>query len=257
MSRIKVLIEEEQEILREAYKAILSDESSIELIGVRDGTCIAKGDKESVEKILLETNPDIVLLGTKLVQSSTIRGLEMIRVDFPHVGIVLLSAHYDAEGIRRLKRFARKSNRGAYLLKYSISTAGELIRVIRDVAEGRVIVDPQVFAGLIQDSDLSDSNISGLTARELEVLGWLSMGYRNSAIAQILCLEPKTVERHISNIFSKLNNDDAELKHPRVEAVLSYFKATGQLRLDTPDENLAPKDTIPKNPEILPHILHS
>ena len=229
MNRIKVLIEEEQEILREAYRNILSEEPSIEVVGVSDGQCIAKGDKEGIEKMIAETNPDIVLLGTKLVQSATITGLEVIRVDFPKVGIVLLSAHYDAEGIGRLKGFARNNTRGAYLLKYSISTAKEIVRVVTDVAEGQIILDPQVFAGLIQDSDLSDSRMSELTARELEVLGWLAMGYKNAAIAQTLCLEPKTVERHISNIFSKLINGDAETKHPRVEVALSYLKASGQL----------------------------
>ncbi len=233
MGTIKVLIEEEQEILREAYRTILDNEPSVEVVGVSDGSCIAKGDKEGIEKLLMETNPDIVLLGTKLVQSATIQGLEAVRVDFPKVGIVLLSAHYDAEGIGRLKGFARNNSRGAYLLKYSISTANEVVRVINDVAEGQIILDPQVFAGLIQDSDLSDSRMSDLTARELEVLGWLSMGYKNAAIAQTLCLEPKTVERHISNIFSKLINGDTEIKHPRVEVALSYLRASGQLQQES------------------------
>lgn len=230
MSRIRVLIEEEQEILREAYRTILSSEPSIEVVGVCDGMCIAGGDRESIEEALSSTQPDVVVLGTKLVQSSTIRGLDVIRVDFPKVGIVLLSAHYDAEGIGRLKGFAKNNSRGAYLLKYSISTAREIIRVVTDVYEGQIILDPQVFAGLIQDSDLADSRMSELTARELEVLGWLAMGYKNSAIAQTLCLEPKTVERHISNIFSKLINGEAALKHPRVEVALSYLRASGQLR---------------------------
>ncbi|MDD5093883.1 MAG: response regulator transcription factor [Dehalococcoidia bacterium] len=231
MNRIKVRIEEEQEILREAYKTVLSQEPSIELVGCGDGAHITKGDVKGTEAVLLQTNPDILVIGTKLVQSNTISGLETIRRDFSQIGIVLLSAHFDAESIGKLKGFARNSKRGAYLLKASISTGRELIRAIHDVSEGRVIVDPQVFAGLIQDSDISNSNIAGLTARELEVLGWLAMGYRNSAIAQVLCLEPKTVERHISNIFSKLSNGDAEVKHPRVDAVLAYFRATGQLQL--------------------------
>lgn len=234
MSRIKVLIEEEQEILREAYRNILTGEPSVEVVGVYDGACITNGDKEGIEKILAETQPDIVLLGTKLVQTSVIKGLEVIRVDFPKVGIVLLSAHYDAEGIGRLKGFAKNNSRGAYLLKYSISTAREIVRVVSDVYEGQIILDPQVFAGLIQDSDISDSRMSELTARELEVLGWLAMGYKNSAIAQTLCLEPKTVERHISNIFSKLINGEAQTKHPRVEVALSYLRASGQLRQETP-----------------------
>jgi DNA-binding NarL/FixJ family response regulator len=237
MSRIKVLIEEEQEILRDAYRNILLEDPSVEVVGVSDGTCISSGDKDHIEKILLEANPDVILLGVKLVESKTIKGLEAIRTDFPGVGIVLLSAHYDAEGIGRLKGFARKSARGAYLLKYSINSAREIVRVIGDVAQGQIILDPQVFAGLIQDSDISESNISELTARETEVLGWLSMGYKNTAIAQMLCLEPKTVERHISNIFSKLCNGHSELKHPRVEVTLAYLRASGQISREAHIDN--------------------
>ncbi len=230
MNRIKVLIEEEQEILRDTYQRILEEEASIEVVGVNEGTCICKGDKDAIEKVILETEPDVILLGTKLVQSAIINGLEAIRADFPNIGVVLLSAHYDAEGIGRLKGFARRSTRGAYLLKYSINTAREVVRVIRDVAQGQIILDPQVFAGLIQDSDMTDSSLRELTARELEVLGWLSMGYKNTAIAQSLCLEPKTVERHISNIFGKLCNGASATKHPRVEVTLAYLRASGQVR---------------------------
>ena len=192
MNRIKVLIEEEQEILREAYRNILSEEPSIEVVGVSDGECIAKGNKEAIEKMIAETDPDVVLLGTKLVQSAIITGLEVIRVDFPKVGIVLLSAHYDAEGIGRLKGFARNNARGAYLLKYSISTAREIVRVVTDVAAGQIILDPQVFAGLIQDSDLSDSQMSELTARELEVLGWLSTRVATNVMFKHLLLKRMT-----------------------------------------------------------------
>ncbi len=237
MGRIKVLIEEEQEILRDTYRNILEGEPSMEVVGVGDGTCIDGGDKDAIEAMLLGAEPDVILLGTKLVQSGIIRGLEAIRTDFPNIGVVLLSAHYDAEGIGRLKGFARKSTRGAYLLKYSISTAREVIRVVRDVAQGQIILDPQVFAGLIQDSDISDSSLSDLTARETEVLGWLAMGYKNTAIAQTLCLEPKTVERHISNIFGKLCNGASQVKHPRVEVTLAYLKASGQLNRETSNQN--------------------
>ena len=237
MGRIKVLIEEEQEILRDTYRRILLEEPSIEVVGVNDGTCISSGDKEHIERILLKTNPDVILLGTKLVQSGIIKGLESIRTDFPGVGVVLLSAYYDAEGIGRLKGFARRSARGAYLLKYSINSAREIVRVISDVAQGQIILDPQVFAGLIQDSDISESNLSELTARELEVLGWLSMGYKNTAIAQTLCLEPKTVERHISNIFSKMCNGHSEFKHPRVEVTLAYLRASGKLDREVRSDN--------------------
>lgn len=233
MSGIKVLIEEDQEILRDLYVSILGREPSLEVVGVGNGTGVAGGDGKAVRDLLEETGPNVVLLGTRLVDSRIINGLEMIYDGFPGIGVVLLSAHYDAEGLGRLKGFARRYPRGAYLLKYSFNTARELIRVIRDVAGGQIILDPQVFAGLIQDSDISDTSITELTARELEVLGWLSMGYRNAAIAQALFLEPKTVERHISNIFSKLCNGRSEIKHPRVEAALIYLRASGQIKGQT------------------------
>ncbi len=230
MDKIKLLIEEQQELLREAYQLTIAKDPSIELVELRDGSSIAEGDTKTVEQVVLKTEPDILLLGTTMVQASTISTLQMIQTEFPQIGIVLLSSHFDAESIGRLKGFAGKSSRGAYLLKGSVNTGNELIRAIHEVSEGRVIVDAQVFAGLMRDSDIHDSNMGELTARELEVLGWLSMGYTNAAIAQAICVEPKTVERHISSIYSKLNNGETELKHPRVGAAIHYFKATGQLQ---------------------------
>lgn len=67
-----------------------------------------------------------------------------------------------------------------------------------------------------------------LTSRELEVLSWISKGLRNQTIAEILCVDPKTVERHINSIYSKLDLG-SESRHARVSAVMLYLKATGQL----------------------------
>lgn len=230
MNRIKVLVEEQQEILREAYKMALSAEPSVQVIDVRDGSWVHRRREGEAACCASGAEPDVLLIGTRTVQSATIELMEEIRAEHPRVGIVLLAAQFDAESIGQLKKFSRSNPRGAYLLKTSISTRSELIRVIHDVSEGRLLVDPQVFAGMMQEP-VTDSPISDLTGREMEVLTWLSMGYRNSAIAQELCLEPKTVERHISSIFSKLNKGEDEVKHPRVDAVITYFKATGQLHL--------------------------
>ncbi len=60
-------------------------------------------------------------------------------------------------------------------------------------------------------------------------LSWMAKGYRNETIAEVLGLEPKTVERHINNIYSKLNSGPANSKHARVHAVKLYLRATGQL----------------------------
>ena len=65
-----------------------------------------------------------------------------------------------------------------------------------------------------------------LSPREMEVLGWMARAYRNNAIAQILHLEPKTVERHINNIYGKLGNCP-DSKHPRAHAITLFLTSSG------------------------------
>jgi len=116
----------------------------------------------------------------------------------------------------------------AYLLKHTIDTVDQLTQVICSVAEGRVILDPAVMEGLIATGDAHGSFLKDLSPRELEVLSWMAKGYRNQTIAEVLFLDPKTVERHINNIYSKLGNCP-EAKHPRVYAVTLYLRACGLL----------------------------
>ena len=151
----------------------------------------------------------------------------------PKVGIVLLSALYDVKGIKRLRAFAKKSGAGcAYLFKHSVDTIQQLTQVIQAVSQGRVILDPVVMEGLIESGESKAATfLKELTPRELEVLKWMAKGFKNHAIAEILCLELKTVERHINSIYSKLS-PAAESKHPRVNAITLYLRATGQLPSD-------------------------
>ena len=105
----------------------------------------------------------------------------------------------------------------------------EFSRVIHAVAEGRLIIDPQVFQGLMVENNLQTSVLKSLSPRELEIMGWMAKGYKNTAIAEVLSLEIKTVENHINNIFSKLTEFIPDARHQRVAAVISYLKATGSL----------------------------
>lgn len=224
MSKLKLYIVEEQEILREAYKAALQRETSIELVGVAED-----GNLETIIDKLSTLHPDVVLLGIKALQASIIEKLEAIRENNPQVGIVLLSALYDIKGVKRLREFARKGSKGcAFLLKHSIDKIAQLSRIVHSVSEGQVIVDSMVMEGLIEAQDPSATFLKELTARELEVLSWMSKGFRNLTIAEVLCVDPKTVERHINSIYSKLSLA-SESKHARVSAVMLYLRATGQL----------------------------
>ena len=183
--------------------------------------------------------PNVVLVGVKTVQPSTVRTLQLLRDSCPQIAIVLLFYSHDADGIRALRDFSKDTSGGcAYLLKHTVDTVDQLTQVVRLVAEGRIIVDPTVMEGLHRTGDPRSSFLSGLSPKELEVLSWISKGYRNDTIADVLSRDVKTVERHINNIYSKLHNDKFEeddgSQHPRVRAALAYLRATGLL----PSENL-------------------
>ena len=155
--------------------------------------------------------------------------LVQFRGQCSNVAIVLLSASYDVKGITALREFSRGGGVGcAFLLKHTIDTVEQLTQVISSVAQGRIIVDPAVMEGLIANDENKTGFLKDLSPRELEVLSWMAKGYRNNTIAGVLCLEPKTVERHINNIYSKLGKL-SESRHTRVHAVTLYLRAMGHL----------------------------
>ena len=227
MDKVKLYIIEEQELFREIYGAALSQESTIDLLGMS-----TNGEGEDIMAIISSSKPDVVLMGTKALQSSTVDKLEAVRDSYPEIALVLLSTVYDINGIKRLREFTRKSSKGcAFLLKHSIDRMSQLMGVIHSVTNGQVILDSMVMEGLIEGGERDTAFMKELTRRELEVLNWMAKGYRNSTIAEVLCLEGKTIERHINSIYSKLSGT-FDARHPRVSSIILYLKATGQLPND-------------------------
>lgn len=228
---IRLFMAEEQQILREAYLSFFSGQPGIELSGVTDDT-----SAESLIDSVIESGADVVLLGVKTVQAGTVEKLQAFKQACPKVAMVLLFASYDVKGIKALRTFSRDSNNGcAYLLKHTVDTADQITQMVHAVAEGRIIIDPMVMEGLIDNGDSQAGFLNELSPREMEVLSWMAKGYRNDTIADVLSRDVKTVERHINNIYSKLRNDkideseEMDSLHPRVRATLMYLRATGSL----------------------------
>lgn len=226
---IKLFLAEEQQILKEAYQSFFSGQSAFEMLGSSDDTSV-----ESLVGAVTRFKPDVMVLGVKRVQSSTVETLEMLREASPQLALVLLFAFYDGQGLKALREFSTGAASGcAYLLKHTIDTMEQLTQVIHSVVAGRIIVDPMVMEGLIKSGDAHATFLGELSPKELEVLSWMAKGYRNETIADVLSRDVKTVERHINNIYSKLHNDKLEdvdgSQHPRVRAALAYLRATGLL----------------------------
>jgi DNA-binding NarL/FixJ family response regulator len=222
---VSVCVVEEQEIYREVYKYILPTQANVELLQVS-----ANEETRAWKQSVLELGPDVLLLSIKKLDINIIEELEQIRNDYPKMGIVILLVFYSSQDIELLRRLALSGEGGmALFLKQSLDKIDQLCRTIQAVSQGQVILDPPLatfmFAGKPECPFLKQ-----LTAREMEILSLLSQGYTNSAIAETLYIDIKTVEHHLNSMYSKLKADpDYNNKHLRVSAARLYMETMGDL----------------------------
>lgn len=222
---VSLYVVEEQEIYREVYKSILPTRTNIELLRVS-----ASGELGTLAQSVSELCPNVLLLSVKKLDISIIEELEQVRNNHPKMGIVILLVFYSSQDIELLRRLALSGEGGmALFLKQSLDKIDQLCRTILAVGQGQVILDPPLatfmFAGKPECPFLKQ-----LTTRELEILSLLSQGYTNSAIAETLYIDIKTVEHHLNSIYSKLKADAGyNDKHLRVSAARLYLETTGDL----------------------------
>jgi DNA-binding NarL/FixJ family response regulator len=233
-SRIRLHIEEEQEILREAFKAVLpTADAYIELVHVSDASLVSDGHIEKLLESLDASPPNVLLLGLDTLDRETTRLLKLVHDRCPSIGLVITCSHYETSGVKYLRRFLKgNSPKGAYLFKHSIDSVDELCRVIRTVAEGRLVIDPTLFHHLMEESNAQNSILKALTPREMEILSWMAKGYQDSTIAHLLSLDLEEIEAHTNSIFHKLSEFIPSARDARVAVVISYLKAIGAI---TPD----------------------
>ena len=120
---IGLYLAEEQQILRYAYYSVFSTQPNIKMLG-------STGDMSTdfLAGMVEALKPDVIILGVKSVQPCTVEKLEALRKTSPQMGLVLLLAMYDGQGIKALREFSRDSSSGrAYLLKHTIDTVEQLI----------------------------------------------------------------------------------------------------------------------------------
>jgi len=135
--------------------------------------------------------------------------------------------HDDIEGADA-QQFGAASGVGAagvgYLLKDRVADVEEFVEALSRVAAGGTALDPEVVTQLLGASRRSDG-LGTLTAREREVLALMAEGRSNAAIAGILVVSERSVEKHVGNIFSKLGLAPSDADHRRVLAVLRYLES--------------------------------
>ncbi|MDP2931349.1 MAG: LuxR C-terminal-related transcriptional regulator [Chloroflexota bacterium] len=229
---IKLYVVEEQEIYRELYKSILPSLAPIELLQV------PPDNAKSLSHAISSLCPDVLLMSTKKLDKNVIEELGQVRLSHPDLGIVLLLVFYNGQDIEMLRKLALTGSGGmALFLKQSLDLVAQLYSIIIAVNQGQVILDP-LLTGLLLNDKSKSPFLNQLTTRELEILSLISKGYTNSAIADTLYIDLKTVEHHINSMYSKLKAEtDLIRRHPRVSAARLYLKAVGELSTSTSSES--------------------
>jgi DNA-binding NarL/FixJ family response regulator len=214
-----VVIAEDSALLREGLARVLSARG-FEVVGLA-------ADAEDLLRKVGAHRPDVAITDIRMPPGQSDEGLraaeEIARAD-DAVGVLVLSQHLDSDYAMRL--LAARNHGVGYLLKDRISEVDLLAEAIRRIAGGGSAVDPAVVKRLV-DRKRADDPLAELTPRERDVLGLMAEGKSNAAIAGELFVTAKTLEGHISKIFTKLGLPIAEDTHRRVLATLTYLRAAG------------------------------
>ena len=174
---------------------------------------------------LLEFRPDLAIVDIRLPPTHTDDGLRAAlsaRERIPGLPILLLSQY--VEQIYAQELLADQAGGVGYLLKDRVFSDDQFVDVIRTVAGGGTVMDPEVVTKLFGRSGRSEP-LSRLSDRERQVLELMAEGRSNSAVAHRLFISEKAVSKHSTSIFTKLDLTPSDDDNRRVLAVLAYLMA--------------------------------
>lgn len=202
---IKVLIADDQELIRESLKIVLSAYPDLEVVGaVSDGT--------EVLDCLSTTKPDVILMDIRMPKMDGVLATKVIKEKFPNIKIIILTTFDDDDFIYS----ALKYGASGYLLKGT--SMNELHDAVVTVNEGRAMLNPDIatkvfklFSQLAQSNfaiKVDDSLTADISKMEWRVIQQIAFGLSNKEIAAKLYLSEGTVRNYLSNILSKLNLHD-------------------------------------------------
>jgi DNA-binding NarL/FixJ family response regulator len=197
---MKVIICDDQAIIRDGLEMLLKLEKDIEVLGqAQDGA-------EAVDMVK-KAQPDLVLMDLKMPGLNGIEATRQIRSHYPQVKVLVLTTYDDDEWVFD----AIRAGASGYLLKDT--PREEVIKAVKGTAAGKTFVDPAVAGKLLHqvaDKQVQPSTLltDKLTEREVDVLRLVARGFNNADIAERLHLSEGTVRNHVSAIFAKLEVAD-------------------------------------------------
>ncbi|PGT81198.1 MULTISPECIES: response regulator [Bacillaceae] len=201
---VKLLIVDDQELMRDGLATILNMKSELEVVGV------ASNGQEAFEKAS-DLMPDIVLMDIRMPVANGVEGTKLITSKYPGIKVLMLTTFHDSALIFE----ALEEGASGYLLKDMPTDA--IVQAIMTVQSGGMVLPKELTADIVREMRKNQTAeqsteipevIKELTEREIEVLNKLGLGLNNKEIASQLFISEGTVKNHVSNLISKLNLRD-------------------------------------------------
>ena len=193
---IRILIVEDQTLMRQGLKTILDLEPGLRVAG-------EAADGEAGVRLALDLRPDVILMDVQMPEMDGIEATRAICAAWPEAKIIILTTFgrddYVFQGVRA----------GALGFLLKDTPADDLIETVRRVHAGEPFIQPEIASRLLRELiNPQDTPIERLSDREREVLVLVAQGQSNREIAESLVLAEGTVKNHVSNVLSKLQAEN-------------------------------------------------
>lgn len=215
-----MVIVEDQVLLREGIVALLQ-EHGIEVVAQAQ-------DGDGLLRIVAGHKPDLAIVDVRLPPTFSDEGIRAaLEARRRHPGLSVLVLSQYVEPVYTAELLSSGETGVGYLLKERVSEIRSFLDAVHRVAAGGTALDREVVATLVRQRDRTDhgDRLAALTSRERETLELIAQGRTNAAIARELVVTIGAVEKHVSNIFAKLDLPLTDDDHRRVLAVLAYLRA--------------------------------
>lgn len=213
---MRVVVAEDSLFTREGIVHLLAS-AGVEVVG-------QAGDGEELARQVVQLMPDVAIIDVRMPPTHTTEGIATARVILatqPTVGVLVLSQYLEPGFATEL--LDERPDGVGYLLKDRVFDIAVLVDALRRITERESVIDPSIVKRLLERKNAPGS-LAALPQREREVLGLVAEGLSNRAIAERLFITERTVEAHITRVFTRLGIVEDPTVHRRVLATLAYLR---------------------------------